>query len=129
MSTYGFFGAVVACIGHVNDDVYEDFVIGMDNYDSSYSDEGAVFVYYGSSTGPSATHSWMARGNSQYAHFGESVDGAGDVNGDGFDDLIVGAKNLYSYSGRDAYVWLGGAAGSGSEWPAHQCRLVCLHSK
>ncbi len=110
----GFFGTVVACAGDVNGDGYEDLMIGMDNYDSTYTDEGAVFVYYGSSTGPSTTYSWMARGDSTYAHFGESIDGAGDVNGDGYDDIIVGAKNLYSYSGRDAYVWLGGSAGLGA---------------
>jgi hypothetical protein len=85
----------------------------MDNYDGIYADEGAVFVYYGAQGGPSITYSWMGRGNSQYAHFGESADSAGDVNGDGYADIIVGAKNYYSYSSRDVYVWYGGATGLG----------------
>lgn len=114
ITTYGFFGTVVSCAGDVNGDGKEDVIIGMDNYDSSNSDEGAVFVYHGAAPLPSATYTWMARGNSTYAHFGESVDGAGDVNGDGFDDIIVGAKNLYSYSNRDVYVWLGSSGGLGA---------------
>jgi len=112
-NTNGFFGTQVACAGDVDNDGYEDIMIGMDNYDSSFIDEGAVFVYHGSATGPGTTHTWMARGNSQFAHFGISLDGAGDVNNDGYDDIIVGTLELYSYSGHDAYIWFGGAGGLG----------------
>ena len=110
---YGFFGEKVDCAGDVNNDGYEDIIIGMDNYDYSYDDEGAVFVYYGSPTGPSTTYSWMARGDSTYAHFGLSVDSAGDINNDGYDDIIVGTLEDYLASLPHVYVWLGGPSGLG----------------
>ncbi len=110
---YGFFGAQVACAGDVNGDSFQDIIIGMDNYDSAYSDEGAVFVYYGAAGGPATTPNWMARGNSTYAHFGLSLDSAGDVNGDGYDDIIVGNYENYSLAAPHAYVWHGGPSGLG----------------
>ena len=113
-NTYGFFGGQVVCLGHVNNDIYDDFAIGMDNYDSAYSDEGAVFVYYGSDP-PNATYDWMARGNTTYGHLGFTIDSAGDVNGDTYDDLIAGTLEIgspYNYIGR-AYVWFGGSSGLG----------------
>jgi hypothetical protein len=113
-NNYGFFGEQVACAGDVNKDGFEDIIITMDNYDSSYSDEGAVFVYYGSLSGPSTSYSWMARGDSTYAHFGLSVDSAGDVNGDGYDDIIVGTWENQTYAVSHAYVWYGGPGGLGS---------------
>ena len=110
---YGFFGTQVVCLGSVNGDLYQDVAIGMDNYDNTYQDEGAVFVYYGSAGGLSPTYSWMTRGNTTYGHWGLSLDAAGDVNGDGFDDLIVGNYENYLFSSAHAYVWYGGAAGLG----------------
>ena len=82
------FLAPVFCDMDVNGDGYDDILIGMDNYDSCSSDEGAVFLWYGRATGRT-NYNWMARGNATYAHFGFALDSAGDVNGDGFDDIIV----------------------------------------
>lgn len=113
LNTYGFFGAQVSTAGDLNGDGFDDIVIGMDNYDYSTSDEGAVFVWYGSSTGPSAGHNWMARGDNLYAHFGYTLDAAGDVNHDGYADLIVGAWRSDDNVIAHAYVWHGSAAGLG----------------
>ena len=113
-NTYGFFGTQAKCAGDVNDDGYDDLIIAMDNYEDLYSDEGAVFVYYGSDP-PDASYDWMARGDSTYAHFGISVDSAGDITGDGYDDIIVGANgNDYSGVITAAYVWYGGSGGLGT---------------
>ena len=109
---YGFFGTEVAC-ANVNGDEYDDILVGMDNYDSAYSDEGAVFVWYGAEEGPTTSYNWMARGDNTYAHFGFSLDNAGDVNGDGYEDIIVGAwRSDYNVIAH-AYVWFGGSLGLG----------------
>lgn len=113
-NTYGFFGTQAKCAGDVNGDGFDDLIIAMDNYEISFSDEGAVYVYHGSAT-PDANSDWMARGNSTYAHFGISVDSAGDINGDGYDDIIVGANgNDYPGVITAAYVWYGGVGGLGA---------------
>jgi FG-GAP repeat len=113
-NSYGFFGWQAKCAGDVNGDGFDDLIISMDNYDNIYDDEGAVYVYYGSAS-PDASYDWMARGNSTYAHFGVSVDGAGDINGDGYDDIIVGANgNDYPGVITEAYVWYGGLGGLGA---------------
>ena len=87
-----FFGISVSTAGDVDSDGYAEVVIGADYYDNGQPDEGAVFVYYGSSSGlPSTEASWRAESNQEGGYFGSSVATAGDVNGDGYDDIIVGA--------------------------------------
>ncbi len=132
-NTYGFFGTQARCAGDVNGDGYDDIIIGADNYDSAYSDEGAVYVYHGSNP-PNATHEWMAHGDSIYAHFGFQVDSAGDITGDGYDDIIVGANGNDNASPAvvtAAYVWYGGASGLGAtgtpanaDWKATDATLA-----
>lgn len=107
-STLGSFGAAVAPAGDVNGDGYHDMLVGVPD-----AADGRVYVYLGSPAGLAASPSW------QYAHvdagfalarFGASVAPAGDVNGDGYDDIIVGA--YFSGDGAGAaFVFLGGAGG------------------
>ncbi len=117
-----YFGASVATAGDVNGDGYSDVVIGAYAYDNSQTDEGRAFVYHGSASGLSAGASWSS-GSGQYgAYFGYSVAPAGDVNGDGFSDLIVGAPNFsngQSNEGR-AFVYHGSASGlsATADWTA-----------
>ncbi len=90
------FGWSVASAGDVNGDRFDDIIIGARKYDGGETDEGRVFVYYGSATGLPATPDWMAEIDQANANFGAAVSGAGDVNGDGFDDILVGADNYYA---------------------------------
>jgi hypothetical protein len=112
-NNYGFFGTRVWCDVDVNNDGFDDILIAMDNYEASYADEGAVYVWYGSATGPTSGYNWMARGNATYAHFGISLDSAGDVNGDNFDDIIVIGWDYYAET-TVARVWHGGTGGLGA---------------
>ena len=113
----GFFGAAIACNGDVDGDGYDDILIGQDNYESNLStlpDEGAVWLWLGDSAGPTAGYNWWARGNAYYGHFGFSLDFAGDVNNDSYDDIIVGSYRPDNNQVSHAYVWLGSASGLGA---------------
>ena len=110
------FGTSVSTAGDVNGDGYSDVIIGANFYDNGQSNEGRAFVFHGSASGLSASPNWTAEGNQSDAHFGGSVSTAGDVNGDGYSDVIVGADgydNGQLNEGR-AYVFLGSASGVSS---------------
>jgi hypothetical protein len=110
------FGTSVGPAGDVNGDGYDDFIVGAPFYDNSETDEGRAFVYLGSSTGPGSSASWTAEPNQTSAQSGTSVGTAGDVNGDGYADVIVGGP-LYDGTlvneGR-AWVYHGSSSGLSS---------------
>jgi hypothetical protein len=107
------FGYSVASAGDVNGDGYSDVIVGANGYDNGQIAEGAAFVYHGSWFGPSLIPNWIGESNQEAASFGISVSSAGDVNGDGYSDIIVGAHAFdqgHVDEGR-AYVYHGSAAG------------------
>ncbi len=110
------YGASVACAGDVNGDGYSDVIVGAWQYnDGGNSGEGRAYVYHGSATGISAsTNSTPDDANQITAWFGYSVASAGDVNGDGYSDVVVGAlfydDGVNTNEGR-AFVYHGSAAG------------------
>jgi len=107
------FGLGVASAGDVNGDGYSDVIVGANNFSNGQSNEGRAFVYHGSASGLSTSAAWTAESDVAGAHFGLYVASAGDVNGDGYSDVIVGAQeysNGQSNEGR-AYVYHGSASG------------------
>ncbi|MBK8553946.1 MAG: FG-GAP repeat protein [Ignavibacteria bacterium] len=103
----------VSSAGDVNGDGYSDVIVGAPYFDNGQNDEGAAFVYHGSVTGLSTFSNWSAEGNQSLAYFGTSVSTAGDVNGDGYSDVIVGAywfDNGHTQEGK-AFVYHGSASG------------------
>ena len=119
------FGSQVASAGDLNGDGYSEVVVGAPNYDHGEDNEGQVLVYFGSRDGLSPLPGWAAESNEPFALFGASVSTAGDVNGDGFSDLIVGAAHyptsfLGAPGNGKAYVYQGSAAGLGlaPDWTA-----------
>jgi hypothetical protein len=104
-----FYGASVSTAGDVNKDGYSDVVVGSSFYDDGETNEGKVFVYLGSATGLSKTPYFTAQGDQVNGFFGKSVSSAGDVNHDGYSDIIVGAPGYdhgQANEGR-AYLYLG----------------------
>ena len=100
-----YFGAAVADAGDVNNDGYGDVVIGAYNYNES---AGRCYLYYGGNPMDNSADVIMT-GVTAGDYFGISVAGAGDVNGDGYGDVVVGASGYNSESGR-AYLFLGGSS-------------------
>jgi hypothetical protein len=87
-----------ALVGDVNGDGFDDAVLGDPSHVGDQGSEGAAFGYLGGPLGLATDPSWMVEGNQSAPgwnplFFGLEVDGAGDVNGDGFDDAVVAAQN------------------------------------
>lgn len=99
-------GYSYANLGDVNGDGYDDAAVGARRY-QTYA--GRVDVYTGSAAGLSALPGTVLTGSASYDYLGVGVDGAGDVNGDGFGDVVVGA---WGYgTGGAVFVYNGSATG------------------
>ncbi|HMQ75861.1 MAG TPA: integrin alpha [Flavobacteriales bacterium] len=110
------YGTAVATAGDLNGDGYSDLVIGAPLANNGQTNEGVVYVHYGSNTGIVAAPSVVLEVDQQGAQFGCSASTAGDVNGDGFSDLIVGARSweddvVNQLTEGAAFVYYGSAGG------------------
>ena len=110
------FGSSVCTAGDVNQDGYDDIVVGAPYSNANGPLRGRAVVYLGSSTGLSGT-SYPLSGGFTNSLFGMSVAGGCDVNGDGYDDVVVGAPTIGSDPG---HVYLYGGSSSGMTFdPLH----------
>ena len=126
----GFFSRSVAAAGDVNGDGFSDVIVGAaQNQGGGAPDKGAAYIFYGSGSGitshPESAIPYACSGppdctviqnpdNETNGHFGDSVGAAGDVNGDGFADVTVGASQNQGGGAADkgaAYIFYGGSTG------------------
>ena len=104
--------ARVAAAGDVNGDGYADLVVGAPQSGTP----GQAYVLFGGATGLSTVPSSIVDGSQAMMgatspQFGLSVSGAGDVNGDGYDDVVIGAPDQAhagSTNTGSVYLYLGG---------------------
>jgi hypothetical protein len=107
------FGFALAGGKDINEDGYPDFVIGASNYyyggkPNGVADAGKVYVYFG---GPKidTNASFTLTCDQWYYAFGSRL-ALGDINGDGYADIIVGAPNDDIDAHGRVYIYYGGKA-------------------
>lgn len=114
---FGAFGASVACAGDINGDGYSDLLVGgpgVGYQNFPIREQGRVFIYYGSDTGISSQANDFRDGDQTNDGFGSLVAGAGDINGDGYSDVIIEASQYSNGNGvRDGnlFVYMGSPSG------------------
>ena len=115
-STYDYLGTSIAA-GDLDGDGYGDLVVSANGFASNYA--GAVYVFRGPLTSDLTASDADAavEGSGTYEYLGYSVDVADDIDGDGLQDVVAGAR-LSSYGatyGGAAYVFFGPVTDWGSE--------------
>lgn len=118
-AAYDYSGSAVSSAGDINGDGIDDLIISAPDADSSGDiDTGSTYVVFGAAGGLShpfilsslnGSNGFIINGAAEENYSGTSVSGVGDVNGDGVDDLVIGAEN--SRTADSAYVVFGASNG------------------
>ena len=120
-------GYSVSSAGDVNGDGYDDIIIGAYSSDKGERDAGQIYLIFGKATGwaidtPLSQANASFTGENAGDFSGWSVSSAGDVNGDGYDDIIIGAFGNDEGGGGagKTYLIIGKATGWAMDTPLSQ---------
>ncbi len=110
-AVYDWHGSSVAIAGDVNGDGFDDVLVGARGDNGGGANSGRAYLFHGSATGPGAVANWFSTVGGVSDFVGNAVASAGDVNGDGYADVIVGAKDYGSSNLGAAFCYLGSPTG------------------
>jgi hypothetical protein len=134
-------GAVLSRAGDVNGDGFEDILVGAPEeargvalfppgpHLASFrptTHEGAAYLFLGSATGlaPAPARAW--RGLDSHERLGWTLDGDFDANGDGFDDVLIGAPGFGGGLGRvQLFLGSSGALATTPAWERIGPQVAC----
>ena len=94
----------VTSAGDINGDGFDDLIVGERFADPNGANSGSSYVVFGKANGFDAAIDLSSLGSNSdlrldgvaaYDYSGGSVSSAGDVNGDDFDDVIIGAPGSF----------------------------------
>ena len=122
VAAYDFSGFAVSTAGDINGDGFADLIVGAKGVDTNGYSSGATYVVFGHSgifganldlSTLDGSTGFKLSGVAAYDESGYSVASAGDINGDGFADIIVGARNATTDGGNTgaSYVVFGTDSG------------------
>jgi len=122
------FGASIATAGDIDADGFADVLIGAPGVDDQYVDGGRVTLHRGTPTGLDPTPHWAFDGDRVGASLGDLVVGGGDLDGDGFPDFGVVARDLEPTPGSTEatrlFVFRGNGATPNARHPRPTLRRV-----
>ena len=124
-------GSSVAIVGDLNGDGYEDMLVGAYKNSTGGEHAGKVYLFFGQEEGWSigtslALANASFHGTSDWDYVGAAVTGVGDVNADGYDDILIGSPNNDEPGGNPdiccdgagvTYLVLGRASGWAADVP------------
>ena len=105
------FGGSISPLGDVNQDGLDDLIIGAQMNDSGGLNAGCAYLFFGDSTLTGSIKPYWANvtfvGENKNDRFGFSASSAGDLTGDGKNDIVVGARFAGSNSNGRSYIFFG----------------------